>query len=115
MFKYTPKNPSTKRMKAHDFLITQEGFSTLHKIPALDALVLAGVLEIHEEDTAALEAKAKKEAQEAKEATQKALDLKKAADEAQKEADKENSESQEAQENLEKAKPSRRSKKKNTD
>ena len=108
MFKYTPKNPNIKKMKAHNHMITEEGLESPTKIPELDALVNSNILECHEDNTQKLKDKAEKEAAEAKAAQKKADKLAEEAKKAQEEADKEQAEAVEAKEELEEAKPKTR-------
>ena len=117
MFTYKPKNKKIKTMQASGHLITEGGFESLTKIPELDQLVEANILEREEQDLDKLKAIAEQEKREAQEAKAKAEKLQKEADEAKTLAEKEEKEALEASEQLQEAETSkprrrRRSKKK---
>lgn len=100
-YKYTPANPKTERMIANGFKIEKKGFESLERIPELEALVKAKILNVEEENLEELKAAAEKEKKEAEEARKELERLEKEAEEAKAKAEKEEKESEEASEKVE--------------
>lgn len=111
-YKYIPKNKNTKQMIANGFKITKDGFNSDSKIPELDQLVEANILECQEFNLKELQDKAKKEEEELKKAKEEAERLAKEAKLAEENLKKEEQESKEANQNLEKAKTNKNRRKK---